>query len=236
VITHFVTSGCSFSERPGNWHTLLHERLGRSIRHSPLGMSSQGNGLVSRRLIHYCQYLMDRGIAPDEIFVAVMWSGPDRHDYYTRSDPGFSGNTHGWSRNPVQFVDGGEGAWVIFNPLWTMHNCETWYRHFHDDVGAVISTLEHVLRTQWYLKNLGIRYVMSTYMNTVLPDWCAEHPDTAHLWHMLDHGSFVPVSGMWEWCRDATDIEFRAGDYHPVPEHHKAFVEQVMWPFVKERI
>jgi hypothetical protein len=236
VIEHFVSSGCSFTERPGNWHTLIHEKLGSSIRHYPLGMSSQGNGLISRRLIHQCQGLLQQGHAADTIFAAVMWSGPDRHDYYTRSNPGFLGNMHGWSRNPVQFTDSGEGAWVIFNPQWEMQNCQTWYQHFHDDVGAVIATLEHMLRTQWYLKTAGIPYIMSTYMTTVLPDWCCTHPDTQHLWNMLDHDSFVPVLGMWEWCKEHTDIEFRPGDYHPTLDHHEAFVEQVMWPFVKERI
>ena len=73
-------------------------------------------------------------------------------------------------------------------------------------------------------------------MTTVLPDWCCTHPDTQHLWNMLDHDSFVPVSGMWEWCKEHTDIEFRPDDYHPTLDHHEAFVEQVMWPFVKERI
>lgn len=236
MIDHLVSAGCSFAADPQGWQQQIHQRLGISIRHYSLGLSSQGNGLISRRLIHQCQELLDQGSPAKNIFVTVMWSGADRHDYYTRADPGFTGNMHGWSRNPVRFVSGGEGSWIMFNPQWQMKNCATWYQEYHDDVGAVISTLEHILRTQWYLKTSGIQYIMSTYMATVLPDWCRTHPDTRHLWNMLDHNSFVPVSGMWEWCKEHTNIEFRPGDYHPTPDHHTAFVEQIMWPFVKERL
>ena len=209
--------------------------MGVTIRHTNQALSSQGNGLISRRVIWQCSQLLKHN-RPEELFAVVMWSGPDRFDFYYRDNPGFIGNMHGWAENPTRFADGGEGGWVILNPHWEISRCQDWYTKFHDDVGSVIYTLEHILRTQWFLQQHGIKYVMSTYMSTVLPEWCRDHPDTAHLWNMLDHGSFLPVSGQYEWSRDCTDIDFRPGDYHPVPWHHEKFVDEVMWPFVKERL
>jgi hypothetical protein len=235
MIKHWITGGCSFSELPTAWPTLVHQQLGATVRFYPTAMGSQGNGLISRKIIWQCQQLLNRHNA-NEMFVGVMWSGPDRHDFYYRDDPGFTGNMHGWRENPTRFVDGGEGAWVIMNPHWQMSSCQTWYSKFHDDVGAVIYTLEHILRTQWFLKNAGIPYVMSTYMDTVIPAWCQTHPDTAHLWQMLDRDHFLPITGQYEWCRDCTDIDFQTGDRHPVSKHQKLFVDQVMWPFIKEKI
>jgi len=235
LITNLITAGCSFAETPVCWPYGLHQRMGASIRHNNHGMSSQGNGLISRRVIWQCTQTL-QNVPAKEIFVAVMWSGADRHDFYYRDHPGFTGNMHGWVSNPTQFVDHGEGSWVLLNPQWEMDRCRDWYTKFHDDVGAVIYTLEHVLRTQWFLQQHGIKYVMSTYMSTVIPDWCQDHPDTGHLWQMLDRDKFLPIAGQYEWCRDCTDIDFRPGDYHPVPQHHEKFVDEVMWPFVKERL
>jgi hypothetical protein len=235
MITHLVTAGCSFSEWHWCWPHWLHQKLGLPVSHCDQGLASQGNGLISRRVIWQCQHLL-QNIPANELLVVVMWSGPDRHDFYYRDNPGFTGNMHGWSQNPTNFVDRGEGGWVILNPHWQMERSQTWYSKFHDDVGAVIYTLEHMLRTQWYLKNAGISYVMTTYMGTVLPDWCQTHPDTAHLWQMLDRDNFLPVTGEYEWCRDHTTIDFLHDDLHPVPQHHQQFVDQVMWPFIKEKI
>jgi hypothetical protein len=47
---------------------------------------------------------------------------------------------------------------------------------------------------------------------------------------------FLPVLGEYEWCRDYSDLEFpNPEDNHPSREQHRAFADQVILPFLKER-
>jgi len=78
---------------------------------------------------------------------------------------------------------------------------------------------------------------MTTYTSEVLPDDAVPvHYDMQHLYNLIDHSVFLPVTGEYEWCRDCSGLDFPVpGDNHPSTEQHKLFVEQVILPFIKER-
>jgi len=103
-------------------------------------------------------------------------------------------------------------------------------------VGQYIYTLEHILRTQWFLQSKGIKYFMSTYTSSVLPEITKTHNDTRHLYELVDVDAFLPVLGEYEWCRDQSGLPFpMPTDPHPGAEQHQAFVNQIILPYLKER-
>ena len=130
----------------------------------------------------------------------------------------------------------GQGAWTIVSSGWRMPESANYFVNFHDFVGQYIYTLEHILRTQWFLQSRGIEYFMSTYTSAVLPEIARTHNDTRHLYELVDANTFLPVSGEYEWCRDHSGLPFpMPTDPHPGVEQHQAFVNQIILPHLKER-
>ena len=231
-----ITGGCSFSEcleHPGTWPRHLATALPK-YRHISTAMGSQGNGLISRRIIYQVTEALTQ-TAADDLLVGVMWSGPDRHDFYVQRNPEVLASDRRME-NPTRFVKGGSGAWAITNHHWETDLDKLYYTKFHTYHGALIYTLEHILRTQWFLTQHGIRYFMTTYTGEVLPDIAKTHRDMQHLYNLIDTGVFLPVVGEYEWCRDYSGLEFPVpDDNHPGTDQHRLFVEQVVLPFLKER-
>ena len=231
-----ITGGCSFSEclvHPGTWPQHLNTAL-PEYQHISTAMGSQGNGLISRRVIYQVTETLKQTAARD-ILVGVMWSGPDRHDFYVQHRPEVLASD-GWMENPTRFIKGSTGAWAIMNANWKMHHAKLYYTEFHTHIGSLIYTLEHMLRTQWFLKQHGIRYFMTTYTGEVIPDSIRKFVDARHLYDEIDFSNFLPVTGQYEWCRDHSDLEFPVpGDNHPSSAQHQLFVQQVVLPFLKEK-
>jgi hypothetical protein len=197
-------------------------------------MGSQGNGLISRRVIYQVTETL-KHTAAEDILVGIMWSGPDRHDFYVRQVPEIL-KEDGWMENPTKFIKDGSGAWAIMNNGWTMHHARIYYTYFHNHDGSLIYTLEHILRTQWFLKQYGIKYFMTTYTGNVIPDHVKTFADTEHLYNEIDFSNFLPVTGEYEWCRDYSALEFKVpGDNHPNTEQHLLFTQQIILPYLTER-
>jgi hypothetical protein len=227
-----ITSGCSFSEcissHLDTWPRHLAQEL-PDYTHISKAMGSQGNGLISRSIIYQVSNTLKTSV-PEDILVGIMWSGVDRHDYYRENPPPME-NIDRWMTNPTKFIPESKGGWLILNNGWRIEEAKNYYVNFHDYVGAMIVTLEHILRVQWFLKANNIRYFMSTYTSEVLPDWIKTHVDTQHLYDQIDFDHFLPVKGEDIWCREY----FESVDYHPSTEQHQAFTKQVIIPFIKDR-
>lgn len=232
-----ITSGCSFSDyRHGTWPNHLDKLL---TEHTPnhLGLMSQGNGIISRKLIYKVTELLKKNNA-DELLVGIMWSGPHRYDYY---------NTfyHRDIKNPIDSIDqienptgfvNNEKNWIILNGHWDNVSCKLYYKFFHDPVFGYVTTMEHILRTQWFLEKHNIKYFMTTYTDEVFDMSFISNPEVEYLYRQINFDTFLPVSSEYEWCRDFSNIKFPVdGDKHPGTEQHKAFTEQVIIPFLKEK-
>jgi len=226
-----LTSGCSFSECISSHIDTWPRHLARFLpkhKHISKAMGSQGNGLISRSIIYECSRMEH-----SELLVGIMWSGPDRHDFYN-SRVTYDQNIDYWMNNPTGFVYNQPPSWVICNVHWQNEQSKNYYKNFHDNTGAYISTLEHILFAQMYLKMNNIKYFMTTYMDEVLPNTLAQHPHTEHLYKQIDFDSFLPVSSMYTWCKDSSGLPLPYKEAtHPSTEQHKAFVDKVVWPRVK---
>jgi hypothetical protein len=225
-----VAGGCSFTDyyNGNKWPVYLAEELGAELVNT--GLVSAGNGLISRRIIYYVAELLKTN-RPQDLLVGVMWSGPDRHDFY-QSDAVDLNIKDGWKENPTHLAPKTNRSWVILNHHWTTDFDRAYYGKFHDDTGSLIYTFEHILRVQWFLKLHQVPYFMTTYNNTVLPFRGRTHQDLVHLYEQIDLGQFLGIDGQYEWSQQ-TGIPFASKDeYHPTEEHNKKFVAEVIVPFL----
>jgi|TARA_R110001592_G_scaffold360225_1_gene668244 hypothetical protein len=232
-----VTAGCSFSECISPWIDTWPKHLEKLLGPSKAfhtGLGSIGNGLISRRVIHQVHNLLKDHRA-DELLVGIQWSGPDRHEFFKEDIEKFD-NTDGWMENPAGVVDAGNKNWIITNAQWSNSFSKSFYKMFHDDTGSYISTLEHILRTQWFLKSNGIKYFMSTYTSEVIPNKLKNNVHTKHLYEQIDRDNFLPVEGQYEWCRDHSGIPYNDPDnLHPSSKQHEAFARDVIIRFCKRK-
>ena len=228
-----VTGGCSFSECNSGfketWPTQLEKQI-NPIQSYHDGLHCQGNGLISRKVIYRLSELLKTN-KKEDLLVGIMWSSHLRHDFF-HSDIKFESNMDNWLHNPTGFVDETNRNWVIIQPWWKNDYAVTYYKEFFDDVGSYIYSLEHILRTQWFLKLHGIKYFMATYMDWVLPPVLANNIHTKHLYEQIDFEQFLPVGGEYEWCRDHSGLDFPENDdSHPSAEQHRLFTEKFIIPF-----
>jgi hypothetical protein len=177
------------------------------------------------------------------MLVGIMWSGPDRHDFYLHNHDKNIKNQSDYAHTSLSPAT--SKKWIILNSHWENFYAKHYYSTFHDEIGSLIYTYEHILRVQWFLKLHKIRYFMTTYMNTVFynpnkffQNKISKHADTAHLYNQIDHDQFLPINGQYEWAVD-TGLPFFPCewgiDYHPTTEHNEKFVNEIIIPFLLKK-
>jgi hypothetical protein len=226
-----VAGGCSFTDyyHGNKWPVYLAQELAADLENT--GLVSAGNGLISRRIIYTVSQLL-KTHHPQDLLVGIMWSGPDRHDFY---NPEISNLNikDGWRKNPADLGAGTNPGWVILNHHWSADVNRLYYGNFHHTTGSLIYTIEHILRVQWFLKLHQIPYFMSTFNRYVLPYHCRTHTDLVHLYEQIDLGQFLPVEGQYEWSQES-GIPFEEPDlYHPTEQHNEQFCSDIIVPFLK---
>lgn len=253
-----LTSGCSFSECVSGtitWPRILASRLSsRGYDHHSSAMGSQGNGLISRSIIYNVSESL-KTYKPDDILVGVMWSGPGRHDYFVNNPSNLSfadvkippnhdargmPNYDGWLENPTGFIPGSTKNWVILNYGWRIKESKLYYENFFDPVGCMIQTVENILRVQWYLKQVKVKYFFTCYTDYVLHkrifddlEDVKDHEQIKHLYDMIDFDNFLPVKSITSWLDDnKIGPTLGLGGVHPNRNQHEAFVDQVILPYL----
>lgn len=261
-----ITSGCSFSECSSGpvdletWTELHHATWPQWLAcrlkshgfhdHVSKAMGSQGNGLISRGTIYaVCQALKTH--QPEDILVGVMWSGSSRHDYICENPQWLSFRDNpdpNWMDNPTGFVDGAEPRWVIMNHDWTNTEAATYYSKFHSFTGDTIYSLEHILRTQYFLKSKGVNYFFTNFVDNNIVDFHSEdyrkHQDQIdYLYELIDFNNYLPVSSELTWVHENsiyTDSEIHQHGpshqwLHPESQQHREFSDQVIYPYLLDR-
>ena len=130
-----ITGGCSFSECISVHIDTWPRHLARCLsgyHHIATAMGSQGNGLISRKIIYAIANHLDH-----DLLVGIVWSGPDRHDFYLDQPPELENNS-GWMQNPTAVNPDSQGGWVVLNHQWSMPLAKTYYTHFHDRIAHLI--------------------------------------------------------------------------------------------------
>lgn len=235
TIKILISSGCSFTDTSWDktWPIYLAEYFPQAKR-KELGLGSSGNGLISRKVIYQVSEALKK-YQPDEILVGIMWSNRDRHEFYTQDEQNYE-NIDNWTQNPTNFIPGTNKSWNLVHWGWRNELSKLYFTTFHDNVGSLIYSYEHILRTQWFLKMHKIPYFMSSITKELFDDDITQMPDVKHLYDLIDQLQFLPVQGAHEWARDFSNLEFRDWDpWHPSPEQQKLFVEKIIIPFLKDK-
>jgi hypothetical protein len=237
-----VTGGCSFSEcinydvHSNNdnktWPIYLREQL-PGVEHYSEAMGSQGNGLIVRR-VQYRLHELLKAHRPEDILVGIMWTGRDRFEFYFEQPIQFTTNIDGWIENPTRVADDAPGGWVILNPHWKHDHNAAWYRHYYNEVASQIYTLEHVVALQNYLKLNNIDYFMTTNYTTTFSPHTKDNKNVSWLWEQVDWTKFLPVENEHDWVKANCPI-LGVNNFHPRPEQHEQFVNQIIMPWITER-
>lgn len=242
TIRHIVTAGCSFSEcinwyqhnREENrtWPVFLSERLSQAQHHSE-AMGSAGNGLIARRTWYRVNELL-KTHAPEEILVGVMWTSRDRFDFYFEEPIEFTTNLDGWIENPTRVVPDAPGGWVICNPHWTHQYNAAWYKNYYNEVASQLYTLEHITNLQTFLKLHGVPYFFTSSFATHINPYYAQNANCAWLHDQIDWGRWLPVESERHWVLANCDKP-EINNFHPHPDQHELFVDQVIMPWLKNQ-
>ena len=232
---HLVSSGCSFAYyQSKTWPYWLEQYF---FQGSHSGMGSQGNGMISRKLLYSINNLLTSQHAdPSDLFVAISWSGPFRGEMYRSTRFEFPQNYDHWEKNPDTFPHDDPGSWIIVNPHWSIEYSTKYYKHFFDEIQSLIITLEHILRVQNYLNLHNIKYLMVPYTTEVFPLIVKTHSSLKWLYDQINFNNFIPINGMLEWAKENyPELYTDPTDSHLTEKHNKIFVDEVMVPWINER-
>jgi hypothetical protein len=255
-----ITSGCSFSECNlfglDTWARHLSRKLIKKGYHSHIscGVSSQGNGLISRKpMYEVCKAL--KTYKPEDILVGIMWSHSNRFDYRCEDSSVLSWiaedrsdwMSHPRNFNPQSFVDGAPKNWVMGNLHWNRIEFLTYIKYYHSNVGASILSLEHILRTQYFLKLKKIPYFFTDFVDYNIVDQpLLDNPELTYLIDEIDREQYLPVSSEHGWLMENSqhkDEYFKQHTHwdqlgqwvHPATHHHKEFVDRIIYPWLKKK-
>ena len=202
-----VTSGCSFTDSGHAWPYQLAKKCDFIIDN--IALPSQGNGIISRKLINTIEHY-PIPYPSDDIIVGVMWSGINRYERIIESGDEYVGPPY-LEQNPTwsNYGDKTKGRWRIMSDKWTKsEDCSIYYEIFSNEISSMVQTLEHILRTQWYLEFCNIKYFMSTFMNIFSDEKIMNHPEVKYLYEMVDSSKFLPIEGFYEWNKEHYSAEW----------------------------
>lgn len=238
-----LTGGCSFSQVPNRdvtWPVHLCEALGLKGVHG--GRGAAGNGIISRLATYNLVELL-KTYKPEEILVGIMWSGADRYDMYNDDENFphteiFYGEDHEVYRNPIKIA--GKHKHYIFNSHWNDESSLILYKKLYDPYHGYILAMEHILRMQYMLKSMGIKYFFSFYAKDAFPsEEYLENPDLKYIYDLIDFNNFLRIESCFMFAKDISKYDFARlkdfNDEHPSSEQHRDFTNQFILPYLVEK-
>ena len=239
-----ITAGCSYTQVPNTdvtWPVPLNECL-KPETVLFLGQGAAGNGIISSKAIYNTVEQLKK-YQPHEILVGIMWSGFDRGTVYSTKELNCTRIDHGDAHlvyaNPVKVIDGKN--YYITNMHWN-DPLSTQAKENFDKESSLLSTLEHILRTQWFLQSHNVPYFMTEYDYDVFDKYpfdrktIKNNPDLKFLWDQIDWSKWLPIENCFSWAKYDSGFNFaRPDDGHPSTEQHKALVERIIIPFLLDK-
>jgi hypothetical protein len=178
---------------------------------------------------------------PENLLVGVMWSGVSRKSVYLTHEPVdyYQWDPHkstNWYYSQPCSV-GAEQNNYLMHPGWSDELSQIYYKHYYDDIGLYINTIENILRIQWFLKMHNIKYFFTTYNYDSLDgdDYLKynNHTDVKYLRDQIDYSNVLPIKNMYDWGK-REGMKFDETQ-HPTPAISKMFVDKVILPHLKSK-
>jgi len=264
MIKKIITCGCSFSDYKTvfTWPHILEKRLGDSIEYEHLGLSSQGNDLIQKKLSLAVMESLEK-YKPEEILVIPMWSGTERKAFYVNNTVEIQRIVDTWAPKncwwETQFADlknylnspkevrtsngwmanyNTEGGWYICSFSINDDSIgSTFFRITTDRIHAVHETIENIISLQNLCKINGVNLVHQFYMNNVFDD-IEEHKThqlVNYLYKQFDKTLMVDHQSIHGYLNGDTNFFMSPTDSHPNEVGHTRWVTQVLLPNLKKR-
>ena len=251
-----VTSGCSFSDW-GNpektWPFHLEDLIRnyeclKNVRDKysfyPLAACAQGEDYISRSVICKVNKLL-KDKNPDDIFVIVSWSGLQRRAILVNNET---------TKMHYQFKDQHylDEESMYGNPIGSWQSFDEEHLKIFTEEQNIIISLEHIIRTQDFLRVNNIDYKFFGF-NNLFANLDEEnfltggrgtridkkYPNTSYLFDIMDwdkwwfHNEF---GGLADWIVDNVEAGFDGEDKntgHPLSSAQKLFTERVVLNWIK---
>ena len=244
---HLVTSGCSFSdsEYPDTtWPVHLQELLEDEYYFYNLGACAQGEDYISRSVICKVNQLLKDNNS-DDIFVIVAWSGLQRRAILVNND---TTKMHyrfkDWKMGNLETMKGlSIGSWQDFD--------EEYLKLLTEEQNIIIS-LEHMIRTQDFLRANNVDYKFFGFCNLFAnldetnfltkgrgTRVDKKYPNTSYLFDIMDwnkwwfHNEF---GGLGDWVNDNIKDGFEGGGKntgHTLSNSQRLFTNEVVLKWIK---
>lgn len=247
----FVTSGVASNNIKNNWQNVCKEKLNCVLY--DLTEEKIGNALIARKLIYKVNELI-KAHKPEEIIVGVMWTIPDIHERYLidGKNDSYVGKS---STNLISVVDGIKNWRILdYESISTSEDCDLYFKVLYDWLQSYVLSLEHILRTQWYLKKLGIKYFMTSRLDIFNNEenymkifsklkeirkhklQILSYSEVVYLSDMIQKSTFLPIDGMLEWLQEQYPNEGFGDTEKLTPNNfgHEKFATEMVIPFLKK--
>lgn len=236
MIKLLITSGCSFSQVPNSdlsWPIPLSKALNLDVECH--GRGACGNGIISKTIIYSVSEALKK-YNSDELLVGIMWSGLDRFEFYNKNQDLEFEKIEGspYYCNPQNIV--GPYNYYVTNQVWQDELSKIFYKNIYNAEYAALIGLEHILRTQWFLKLHNVKYFMTAYSWDAFPQNGSDNePDVKFLLELIDWEEWLQVKNMDEWAR-ATGMPYREDSGgHPSTDMHKKYVDEQIIPHLQKK-
>ena len=124
---------------PNSWANLVANKIG--ARHINTARSARGNSYIVRHVMHQVLAALNKGIASDKIFVQIMWTFANRHDFALAVDH-----------------DQWDSPWFGITPYTAEDESKSdWFKRVAPDTPHYREVKQHLHES--YLKNLKIGVV-----------------------------------------------------------------------------
>jgi hypothetical protein len=249
----FVAAGSDLTDNIDCWQNICKEKL--NFNFHDLTETKISNALISRKLIYKVNELI-KSNNPNDIIVGIMWTAPDIHERYVSSDKDYIFLEK--SKIKLKSVVDNLKNWRVLNYelIQSSKDCELYYKIFYNKLQSYVLSFEHVLRTQWYLNKLGIKYFMTTQLdflyniknyiqicdfkklnlNTNYNYEILSYSEIQYLYNMLNMNNFLPVKGMIEWVQENYSNEgFKDSENLILNSFgNEKFITEIILPFLKK--
>ena len=217
----FIAAGSGLVNDKNCWQHICKEKLNYNL--FDLTEEKIGNALISRRVIYKVNELI-KTHKPEDIVVGIMWTIPDIHERYVNDikNDSYISKTE---TNLISVVDGIKNWRVLnFENISSSEDCELYFKIIYNKLQSYVLSAEHILRTQWFLNRLGIRYFMTSYLDifhnkenylkmydfSKLTDYKRKgyslnilwYNEINYLYEMIDKKRFLPTHSMLDWLQE----------------------------------
>ena len=112
---------------------------------------------------------------------------------------------------------------------------DSYFTLFEDVTSKHIYSIEHILRTQWFLQQHGVKHVALKTCNQVLEYNKCNEIDV--LFSCMDTDCFIDADGLEDWTfKNFGKQGFpKFPDLHPGTEQHQVFTQQVILPYMEDK-